>query len=354
MPFLENAWYCAAWSADLTNKPQPIKIIGTELVIYRKSDGAPVAMFGLCPHRFAPLELGRVDGDHLVCGYHGLRFDPTGTCTLNPHGRGIVPPRARLRTFPIEERHGAVWVWMGDPALADPEKIIAFDFLSNREKWTGFTGYLHISAGYQLVLDNLLDLTHATYLHPTTVGVSEAARRGRKTEHSFSVEDGVIISSYFIQDSPPTPLFKVWTARERGDIYSPISLHLPSNLILELTMTDHGALKETGSHMPSAHFIVPETETSCHYFYAMGRNERLNDDSISQAMAEILRRAFVDEDEPMVRAVQQAMGDRDFFELAPAILESDVAAISARRALAKLIREEKDAANSKDHGPPHG
>lgn len=343
MPFLENAWYCAGWSADLTAKPQAIKIIGTELVLYRKSDGSPVAMFGLCPHRFAPLDRGRVDGDQLVCGYHGLRFDENGSCVLNPHGRGVVPPRARLKTFPIEDRHGALWVWMGNPALADPDKILAFDFIADQDKWTGFTGYLHIEADYQLVLDNLLDLTHATYLHPNTVGVSEAARKGRKTEYKFSVDKGVIISDYFVQNSPPTPLFRLWTNRENGDIYSPISLHLPSNLILELTMTDHGAPKETGSQMPSAHFIVPETASSCHYFYAMGRNEKLNDESISRAMAEIVRRAFVDEDEPMVRAVQQAMGGREFFALEPAILESDVAGITARRTLAKLIREETKA-----------
>jgi vanillate O-demethylase monooxygenase subunit len=341
MPFLYNAWYCAGWSTDLKDKPSGIRILDMDMVLYRRRDGSPVAMSGVCPHRFAPLEMGRVDGDDLVCGYHGLRFDATGACVHNPHGKGVIPPRTCLRAYPIAERSGALWVWTGDPERADPDTIVAFDFITDREKWTGFTGYLHIQSDYQLVVDNLLDLTHAAYLHPNSVGVSDEARAGRKRHSKFGMNDGVIYSHYWIEDSPPSPLFALWTDRKTGDIRSPIDLHLPSSLILDLSMKDTGASDDQASRMPSAHLIVPETETSCHYFYALSRNDRLDDEALSAEMADVVRRAFVDEDEPMVRAVQGKMAGRDFFSMMPVILETDAAAVMARRMLAKMIRAEQ-------------
>src|SRR3546814_12392624 len=93
--------------------------------------------------------------------------------------------------------------------------------------------------------------------------------------------------------------------------------------------------------MPSAHFLVPESETSTHYFYALSRNGRLNDDDLSKRMAEIIRRAFIDEDEPMIRAVEDVMDGREFFSMRPVILETDASGIMARRMLAKMIREEQ-------------
>lgn len=342
MPFLYNAWYCAGWSSDLTDKPTGIKILDMDIVLYRRRDGAAVAMSGICPHRFAPLEMGSVDGDDLVCGYHGLRFNAEGQCVHNPHGKGVIPPRTCLRAFPAAEKSGAIWVWTGEPERADPGQIVDFDFITDTETWAGFTGYLHIKADYQLVIDNLLDLTHAAYLHPNSVGVSDEARAGRKRHSKFGMNDGVIYSHYWIDDSPPSPLFALWTDRETGDIRSPIDLHLPSSLILDLTMRDSGAGDNAPvSRMPSAHLIVPETENSCHYFYGLSRNDRLDDPELSEKMAEIVRTAFVYEDEPMVKAVHENMKGREFFSMMPVILETDAAGVMARRTLAKMIRAEQ-------------
>lgn len=346
MPFLYNAWYCAGWSADLTDKPKGIRILDMDMVFYRRSDGTAVAMSGMCPHRFAPLAMGSVEGDDLVCGYHGLRFDSKGACVHNPHGQGVIPPRTMLRAFPVEERSGALWVWTGEPERADPSKIVAFDFIEDQAHWAGFTGYLHIKADYQLVIDNLLDLTHAAYLHPNSVGVSDEARAGRKRHSKFGMNGDVVYSHYWIDDSPPSPLFQLWTDRKTGDIRSPIDLHLPSSLILDLSMKDSGAPDEQASRMPSAHLIVPETETSCHYFYALSRNDRLDDPELSARMAEVVRRAFVDEDEPMVKAVHEKMAGREFFAMTPVILETDAAAIMARRMLAKMIKAEQAEASA--------
>src|SRR3546814_15072180 len=106
--------------------------------------------------------------------------------------------------------------------------------------------------------------------------------------------------------------------------------------------------------MPSAHFLVPESETSTHYFYALSRNGRLNDDDLSKRMAEIIRRAFIDEDEPMIRAVEDVMDGREFFSMRPVILETDASGIMARLMLAKMIRDEQQAGANSAPGAKQG
>ena len=344
MAFLKNAWYCAGWSNDLTVEPTGIKILNEDIVLYRNQSNEAVALSGICPHRFAPLSRGQVVGDRIQCGYHGLEFDDSGKCVHNPHGRGIIPPGSSLRSYPLAEQSGALWIWMGDKEKADESLIPNFDFVENRTDYAGLTGYLKMDANYQLVIDNLLDLTHSAYIHTTTVGVSADKWIGEtKMEYNFSADENTINSDYIFRNSPPTPLFALFSDLEVGDIHSPMALHLASSLILDLSMTEPGQAKDEGYHMPSAHLLVPETEHSCHYFYAISRNAKLDDDSITEKMGEIVRRAFQQEDAPMIRDCNETMGDSEFFSLKPLILETDKAAVQARRVLAKRIREEQRA-----------
>ena len=351
MAFLENSWYCASWSSDLRVEPAGLKILDDDLVFYRKEDGTAVAISGICPHRFAPLWRGKVTGDLIQCAYHGLEFDGTGRCVRNPHGRGIIPPSAHLRSYPLVEQGGALWVWMGDPARADPTKIPVFEFVADRTRWAGLTGHLRIEANYQLVIDNLLDLTHAAYIHVDTLGVKADEWIGEtRMDYEFKVHGDVINSDYVFRNSPPTPMLALFNDMKVGDIYTPMALYPASTLILDMTMTDPGMPKSGGVHMPSAHFLVPETEKSCHYFYAISRSIRLEDEAITTAMGDLIRHAFVSEDAPIIRDCQIAMGDREFFSMKPVILETDVAAIQARRVLAKMMRRERDGVPSGEAG----
>jgi phenylpropionate dioxygenase-like ring-hydroxylating dioxygenase large terminal subunit len=344
MAFLKNSWYCAGWSSDLAEQPRGLKIIGEEVVLYRKKgQGEAVALSGICPHRFARLARGKVVGDHIECPYHGLQFNGDGQCAHNPHSSAI-PRSARVKSYPLVERNGACWIWMGDPSLANADAIPAFDFVSDRKKWAGLTGYLRMESNYQLVLDNLLDLTHAAFIHVGTVGVKAEDWIGdSKMEHDFSVKDGVIHSDYIFRNSPPTPLFALFSGMKVGDIYSPMALYPASTLILDLKMVEPGQALADGAQMPSAHFIVPETETSCHYFYAISRNLKLEDDKITADMGELVRRAFVEEDAPIISEVQSVMGDAEFFSLRPVLLKGDIAAVQARRVLTQLIQKENTA-----------
>lgn len=101
-------------------------MLGVRVVLSRKTDGSVAALEDACAHRKPQLSMGRIVGDQIECGYHGLTFDCSGVCTLAP--RLEKPPRgARVRAYPVESRYGLLWVWMGNPALADASTIFTVE-----------------------------------------------------------------------------------------------------------------------------------------------------------------------------------------------------------------------------------
>ncbi len=130
--YVRNAWYAAAWSDSLAESQVAARTIMAEpVVLYRKADGGVAAIEDRCAHRFAPLSMGKVvRGDRLQCPYHGLEFDGTGACVYNPHGSKNIPPRARVKSYPVLEKHKTIWIWMGD-APADPGKVPDLGVLDN-------------------------------------------------------------------------------------------------------------------------------------------------------------------------------------------------------------------------------
>ncbi len=124
MNFLRNAWYCAGWAADLGAEPITRTYLNEPVLLYRMRDGRAVAIGERCPHRFAPLHKGKLRDDCIECPYHGLRFDASGACVHNPHGDGAIPKAARVKAYPLVEQYGALWIWMGDPSLADESALI--------------------------------------------------------------------------------------------------------------------------------------------------------------------------------------------------------------------------------------
>ena len=129
--YLRNAWYVAAWSDDLREGRLLSRTVLKEpVVLYRKADGHVAALHDRCPHRFAPLHMGKVVyGERIQCPYHGLEFDAAGVCAHNPHGQSI-PSRLRVRSFPVTEKHKAIWIWMGERA-PDLSKVPDFSVLDN-------------------------------------------------------------------------------------------------------------------------------------------------------------------------------------------------------------------------------
>jgi phenylpropionate dioxygenase-like ring-hydroxylating dioxygenase large terminal subunit len=169
--FLRNCWYAAGWSRDFASEVlTPATILNEPIVIYRQTNGAAVALQDRCCHRFAPLSMGRIEGDDLRCMYHGLKFAPSGKCIEIP-GQPKIPPQACVRNFPIVDKYSVAWIWMGDPSLA--EEALIPDFVGvDDPRWAMKPGRMDYNAPYVLINDNLLDLSHIAFLHRKSLGAS--------------------------------------------------------------------------------------------------------------------------------------------------------------------------------------
>jgi phenylpropionate dioxygenase-like ring-hydroxylating dioxygenase large terminal subunit len=337
MLFLRNAWYVVGWAENLAPGPSRIKVLGESVALYRRQNGDAVALADRCPHRSASLGDGGIVDDVLQCPYHGLRFDANGMCVHNPHGNGSIPPRARVKKYPLVERHHALWIWMGETANANPDLIPDFS-LYDGPNLVSSRGYLRINANYELINDNLLDLSHAAFIHPFLTNEGYASRSRSEVK-----QEGTTVWSYLWNDNEPlTPLFRmVWDGEgDRCDMRAHMRWTAPSALLLDVGVTNVGAAPEAGPALPSAHLLTPESETSTHYFWMVGRNRRREDRELGDAIHAGIQRTFVTEDEPMIARVAENMGGAEFWSLRPAILPGDAAALRARRMLEELIANE--------------
>src|SRR3974390_3031773 len=226
--YLRNAWYVAAWSDDLADGALLARTILKEpIVLYRTANGGVAALQDRCPHRFAPLHMGKiVGGDRVQCPYHGLEFDPSGACVLNPHGAKNIPSRARVRGYPAIEKHKAIWVWMGE-AEPDEAKVPEFSVLDNvPELHTTKRDKMVIKANYELIVDNLLDLSHTSYLHDGILGNAETV----ESEIAVELEgDDVIVSRYASGVTAPGLFAAQWPhGPERVDKFTRMRWMAPS------------------------------------------------------------------------------------------------------------------------------
>lgn len=348
MTFLRNAWYCAGFGADLATGAEAAPVARTFLnqhvVLYRKLDGAAVAIGGRCPHRFAPLAMGKVHGDAIECPYHGLRFDHSGACVHNPHGDGAIPKAAQVPAYPLVERHGVLWIWMGDAALADPATIVDMHEIEQRPGWDAIHGHLTVAAHYELMTDNLMDLSHVPYLHPF-LSFGGPPPPDFSEQRALKQEGNTIYSMHTNHNMPMTPLFKLlWggdAAPAKGDMRAHMRWDAPSTLLLDAGMAPAGAPASAGPSLPTAHLLTPETDNSTHYFWVQARDRELNNPELSASLAHGISAVFRDEDERMIVACADLMGTSDLFSLKPVLLPGDAPAIRVRRTLAGLIEKEQ-------------
>jgi len=337
-PFLQNAWYVAAMSSELNAEGMLArKLLDKGVVMYRTAEGEAVAMQDRCPHRFAPLSRGHREGDLIVCAYHGLKFDCTGACTHNPHGQQRIPERAKVKTYPLMERDGFVWIWMGDEP-ADLASVPDYSpLVAGHENGVGYT-YMHLQANYQLILDNVMDLSHIDHLHGeiiTTRGkLSPIAPKLTETDSSvgarweWSQQPAMLIFNQFLPDpeGEARQFFDItWTA--------------PANIQLSV-----GAIQGEGElnlddcvGQYDLHTCTPETTTSTHYFFATRRNHIEEDGDYNVMKIQAMHDAFITEDGPMLEAIQQEMGTDDLFALNPVLMSNDVAPVKMRKHLMSII-----------------
>lgn len=343
MTFLRNTWYIAAWFDEiLPNQLFNRTILNEPIVFYRKQDGSVAAISDRCPHRFAPLHKGTIKDDCVQCPYHGLRFGSDGNCSHNPHGDGSIPKAAKVKAYPVVERHMAVWIWMGNPELADAGKIPDYSFLAKVKPTARSIGYLHSKCDYQLLSDNIMDLSHVDFLHPTTLGGGALSRTqaqvselpGKKVEIMWKSANDI---------APPVTAPKI-PAGSLIDSMTQVIWSAPALMQLSTAWTLPGEAYEEGLTSSNLHLMTPETESSTHYFYANSRN--FNDsEEFNQVIKDVLVGIFAGEDKPMVEAQQKMMEGKDLWSLKPVLLPIDAGAVRARRILQRLIDEETKVAS---------
>jgi phenylpropionate dioxygenase-like ring-hydroxylating dioxygenase large terminal subunit len=341
MSFLRNAWYCAGFSHDLRRAPLAVKLLEEPLVLYRTESGTPTCLHDRCAHRFAPLSMGKVCGDNIQCPYHGLQFGADGHCNKNSWGNHHIPSRARVRHYPVVERDMLLWVWMGDPERARAEDVLDLAAHFNLPHHPAVYGSYSIPAYYELVTDNLLDLSHGIYLHAGSLTNGEESSGELQVE--VKAEGNVVMALHRRPNEVPAPHFrKSWTRSERIDHHSDMYWHPPCNLLHDVGVTEPGRPAEQGIHLHVVHLLTPVSMSETKYHWIATRNFGIDDESVGKSLHAAIHHAFTREDEPMIAAVQERMGTTDLMSLQPVLLAGDAAGMRARRLLDKLRREEAD------------
>ncbi len=338
-PLIRNAWYVAAKSSEISRELFSRQYLGISTVIFRKQDGTPVALQNRCCHRSFPLVEGRLDGDVLECGYHGFRYDCAGRCIAIPSQKK-APENIRLRCFPLIEKKPFIWIWPGDPALAD-ESLLPHQAFFDHADWAVNIGYLKIQGSYVHLHENLLDLSHLSFLHAKTFGTPEYARAPLEA----TVEDAHFEVWRHVECELP-PIYARplgWEGdqamRSSGSLFISPGLHLNTGVLKNL---DHPEKMQDSQPMVKvAQLITPETNTSTNYYYAQCRNFALDDREMGKFMLEANQAAF-SEDVFAIEHINR-MQDND---RTPGFYEIDVAAdrpgVSMRRHLKKLADAERN------------
>jgi len=338
--FARNAWYIAAWSDEVvTNKPLARRILSEPVVLFREQNGNAAALADRCCHRSAPLSLGRVVEDGIECGYHGLVINGAGRCLRVP-GQRLIPADATVRSYPLIEKNCFVWIWPGDPALADPALIIDFPWHDDAKNWPHKHTMYPIKGHYMLMVDNLMDLTHLGYLHAKTIG-------GNPSQHveaemkTVRTPTGVKFTRWMRSSPPPPSYVKAAGFQGRVDRLQSFEFVAPSSILQWTGATDAGSGKEPADFefkFRLFHGLTPETETSCFYFWSAANGYRQDDPATTEQLFGEIAFAFR-EDAAMVEAQQGRLGE--FGEAGLVDIASDATRLTMRRHVDRMIAAEQ-------------
>jgi len=355
-----NEWYVAAYPWEIGSEPLARTLLDEPLVLYRTGSGRVAALSDRCIHRLMPLSKGWVVGERLQCGYHGALYDPDGRCAEVP-GQDGVPEKARVRSFPLQERYGFVWVWMGDPSLAAvKEPCPLYAYLGEEEGWDTLDGYIYIAADYQLSNDNLADLTHTEFVHRSTLGtqVSRASRLDGKPveqqgEHTFESTfhengfDAVLRST----DCKIAPTMEAAYARKHGkerwgnlDFDLRFYFRAPGFWIFSPWVKRPDAGDEDWVWVSGILINTPETSKTTHFFHKMCQKYAPDDHDVTRHWHEQTTTAFL-EDKAVLEDQQRSIGSADVHDYPVVSFDGDRLGFQAR----KMVREQIAAESATGH-----
>lgn len=337
-PFIHDEWYVAAFGEEIGRSLLARTLLGKRIVFFRREDGTPVALEDRCAHRSYPLSASHLDGDTIVCGYHGFRYDAQGDCIEVPSATRC-PRTIGVKNYALEERGDLVWIWMGDAADADPALLREQAWLISPE-WEQSKGYYQLQANYITMHENLLDLTHLSYLHAATFGTPDYAAAPYHTNvgtDEFMIRRDVVPTLLPPIWGKPTNLSDVPTAaRIASSTFKSPAFHQVEVRFYDSVLPEAERPEFT---IRTAHLPTPETHSSTHYFIVHGRNFALEDDQVTAFMHEQLFAAFQEDVTGMalVEEVLHTTAQDDFYEISVA---SDGAAVAMRRYIKSRAEKE--------------
>ncbi len=308
-PLIKNCWYVAALSQDITREIMAKQLLGVHVALYRTLAGQVVAVRNRCPHRSFPLSKGKLEGDILICGYHGMQFNPSGHCVKMP-ALPIVPTHADVQGFPVKEKGPLVWIWMGNPDRADESLIPNTDWLHD-ENWKTVSGFFPIKADYVSMHENLLDQTHFPFLHPGAIGTPEYARS--KLEVRF--EDKEIIIDRALLNSPPPGVYAMPTGLagkpvnrfSEAKFVSP-ALHRAFAKIVD--PRDEGLGPRT-YRFNITHIFTPQTQHSIHYWWFCSRDFKHDEPAIDEHLLSASQQAYKEDVDALEWIMENILSDAE-------------------------------------------
>ncbi|MFO1244419.1 MAG: aromatic ring-hydroxylating dioxygenase subunit alpha [Ramlibacter sp.] len=347
-----NAWYAAAYDVEVGRQLLARTVCKQKLVMFRRTDGQVAVLEDACWHRLLPLSMGQLNGDEVTCGYHGLVYNAQGRCTHMP-SQETLNPSACVRSFPAVERHRFVWVWPGDPAKADPALIPDMHW-NDDPAWAGDGKLITVKCDYRLVVDNLMDLTHETFVHGSSIGQRAVAEAPFVATHG----DRTATVTRWMENIDPPPFWAAQIKQGRGyegkvDRWQIIRFEAPCTVVIDVGVAEAGtgAVPPGGNQGDPAqsdrsrgvngyvlNTITPETDGSCHYFWAFARNYCLGEQRLTHQLREGVASIFR-EDELVLEAQQQAIHehpDHQFYNL-----NIDAGSMWARRLIDNMVARER-------------
>lgn len=340
MKYVRNAWYVASWSMDLKDAtPMAISILGEPIVIYRSGE-VLAALEDRCVHRLAPLSLGRCEAANLRCMYHGLLFDPTGKVIEIP-GQDAIPAQAKVRSYPVVDRHSWIWVWMGDPGKADESLVPPAVGFDNPDYILGH-GQLDYAAEARLINDNLLDFSHLTFVHAQSFGSDPDFAR---VLPSITPLPRGIRYQRWIENTYGSSVRKTDAPMDNFMSYDYL---LPGVLLMlsgvfplgtakacELGYPD--LTKAVGSLSFTSQAVTPMAEKTARYFFSWGPHRNYGNEDTRDRMMEVAAQAFA-EDKTMIEAQQRVIDRSPNAQVMPTA--HDKAVTLFNRLVASMVKAE--------------
>jgi phenylpropionate dioxygenase-like ring-hydroxylating dioxygenase large terminal subunit len=285
-PLVRDCWYVAALASDVSRGIINKRLLGIDVALYRTLAGQAVAVRNRCPHRSFPLAKGKLEGDVLVCGYHGMGFHPNGHCVRMP-ALPIVPSHADVRSFPVAERGPLIWIWMGHPDHADEALIPDTHWLGHPE-WKTVNGFFPIQADYE----NLLDQTHFPFLHPGAIGTPEYAR----SKLDARIEDDSVVIDRALLNSPPPGVYAMPT----GLTGKPVDRFSEARFVSPALHRAFARIVDNNDPSGSprtyrfniTHIFTPESQQSMHYWWFCSRDFAHEDPRIDEHLSSASAKAY--------------------------------------------------------------